>query len=98
MSSTPITRPLNVAPPSTVAEVHFDDEMEKRIAALVGRYPTAQAALLPTLWLCQERWGWISPGMISAVAERLGLSPAFANDDVLCNSSTNSTGNFIARS
>ena len=51
--------------------------MEERIADVLRRYPTKRAALLPVLWLCQERYGWISPGVMRAVAERLGESPAF---------------------
>lgn len=71
------TEPLQVAPPAEVAEVHFDEEMEKKVREILKRYPTKRAAVLPLLWMCQERWGWISPGMMSAVAERLDLAPAF---------------------
>ena len=71
------TAPLTVASPEEVREVSFDAEMESQIAGILGRYPTSQAALLPVLWRCQERWGWISPGISQAIAERLGLSPAF---------------------
>lgn len=68
--------PREVAEPETVAEVSFDEAMEESIAALLRRYPTSRAALLPVLWLCQERWGWIAPGAAAAVARRLGLSHA----------------------
>jgi len=71
------TAPQPVATPEQVAEVRFDDAMESRIRDILSRYPTAQAALLPVLWLCQERWGWISPGISQAIADRLELSPAF---------------------
>jgi NADH-quinone oxidoreductase subunit E len=71
------TAPLTVAPPEAVAEVRFDSGMEAQIADILTRYPNTQAALLPVLWLCQERWGWISTGITRAVAARLGLSPAF---------------------
>lgn len=71
------TSPQRVAPPDEVAEVLFDDVMESQIRAVLARYPTTQAALLPVLWLCQERWGWISPGISRAIADRLDLSPAF---------------------
>ncbi len=71
------TRPIEAAPPRTVQTVTFDATMDARIAELRQRYPTSRAALLPVLWLCQERYGWISPGVIRAVAERLGESPAF---------------------
>ncbi|MBZ5588458.1 MAG: NAD(P)H-dependent oxidoreductase subunit E [Acidobacteriia bacterium] len=71
------TRPLVVATQETTSDVKFDKTMEDRIADVLRRYPTTRAALLPVLWLCQERFGWISPGVISAVAERLGESAAF---------------------
>ena len=71
------TRPIEAAPPAAVAEVVFDATMEERVRDLLRRYPTTRAAILPVLWLCQERYGWISPGVIRAVADRLGESPAF---------------------
>jgi len=71
------TRPLVAARPETIAEVTFDATLEERIVDLLRRYPTRRAAILPVLWLCQERYGWISPGVIRAVAQRLGESPAF---------------------
>jgi len=74
---TAATRPLDVASPEEVREVRFDDEMEARIASMLEHYPTRQAALLPVLWLAQERWGWISPGITRAIGERLELAPAF---------------------
>jgi NADH-quinone oxidoreductase subunit E len=74
-----MTTPLKVAPPDEVTEVVFDDRMLREIDVICGRYPESEtgAALLPVLWLCQERWGWISPGVMRAVADRLGLAPAF---------------------
>ena len=71
------TAPVNAAPPGAVAEVRFDAAVEAEIGQILSRYPTTQAALLPVLRCCQERWGWISPGITRAVAHRLGLSPAF---------------------
>ena len=71
------TRPIETAPRETVQTVTFDATTEARIGELRQRYPTTRAALLPVLWLCQERYGWISPGVMRAVAERLGESPAF---------------------
>jgi NADH-quinone oxidoreductase E subunit len=72
-----LTAPLSVTPPEQLQEVRFDESMERTIEEILARYPTAQAALLPLLWLCQEKWGWISPGVTTAVADRLGLSPAY---------------------
>ncbi len=71
------TAPQTVAPPEQVREVSFDAEMERQIEVLLSRYPTRRAALIPLLWLCQERWGWISAGVMRAVADRLQLPPAF---------------------
>ncbi|MBP1619388.1 MAG: ndh [Acidobacteria bacterium] len=70
-------KPIEAAAPETLARVVFDPSMEARIAELLTRYPSRRAALLPVLWLCQERYGWISAGVIEAVAARLGESPAF---------------------
>ena len=75
--TTPMTAPLNVATPDQVSEVTFDEAMEAEIKTILARFPTKQAALLPVLWLCQERWGWISTGAVRAIADRLELAPAF---------------------
>jgi len=73
----PATRPLVVAAPEEVSEVSFDKKMESEIRKILARYPDKDAALLPVLWLCQERWGWISPGIMRAIGECLELSPAY---------------------
>jgi len=70
-------RPLAATTAESIASVSFDATMEARIAELLTRYPTRRAAILPVLWLCQERYGWIGPGVMEAVAARLGESPAF---------------------
>jgi NADH-quinone oxidoreductase subunit E len=71
------TPPRTVAAPDEVHDVAFDDAMEREIEDILSRYPTTQAALLPLLWLCQDRWGWLSPGIVKAIGERLELSAAF---------------------
>ena len=71
------TRPLSVAPVDELGEVRFDASLEREISVILKRYPETGAALLPVLWLCQERWGWISPGIMNAIAHRLGISPSF---------------------
>lgn len=72
-----IPEPVLAESPEKLQQVTFDQGMEQRIAEILQRYPTRRAAMLPVLWLCQKRYGWISPGVIEAVAERLGESPAF---------------------
>jgi len=71
------TSPLVVASADDVSAVTFDRAMEAQIRGILKRYPDPGAALLPVLWLCQDRWGWISPGIMEAIGRRMDLSPAF---------------------
>ncbi len=43
---------------------------------LLGRYPTRQAALLPTLWIAQREFGWLSDATQDYVAHLMELPPA----------------------
>jgi len=72
-----VTAPLVVASPEEVTDVTFDRSMEAQVRRILDWYPDPGASLLPVLWLCQERWGWISPGIMEAVGKRLDLAPAF---------------------
>ena len=54
----------------------FSPEFEKRVDALVQRYPEQKAAMLMVLWEVQKEKGWIDAGSEAWVAERLGTSPA----------------------
>ena len=69
--------PLVVATPAEVEAVEFDRSMEAQIEVILERYPDSDAALLPVLWLCQDRWGWLSAGIMRAVGQRLDLPTAF---------------------
>lgn len=56
----------------------FNEEAEKKIDILVGKYPNKKAALLPVLWLAQEEnEGWLSRDAMKLVAARLDLAPAY---------------------
>ena len=57
----------------------FTPDESREIDALLSKYPTKQAALLPVLWIVQERLGWIPSEAVGAVAERLDLTPAFVD-------------------
>ena len=48
----------------------------KRVEALRKRYPTSQAALLPTLWIAQEQEGWIAEEMMKYIGGLLKLPHA----------------------
>jgi NADH-quinone oxidoreductase E subunit len=55
----------------------FEGDGRKRLDAVLAKYPTKAAALLPALWIVQEAHGWISPTGMAEVAEVLGLTAAY---------------------
>ena len=62
----------------TAAQPHvFVGEGRRRLDAILAKYPTKAAALLPALWMVQEQHGWISPTGMAEVAEVLGLTAAY---------------------
>ena len=62
--------------PDPQKTVVFPDDVKKRFDYILTRYPNKEAALLPTLHLVQETWGYISPEAVHYVSELLDLSPA----------------------
>ena len=54
----------------------FSPAREERFQELVRRYPTNFSVIMPTLWLCQEEWGWLRPGLPEWVAQRLDVPVA----------------------
>ena len=57
-------------------QVTFPPDAQQKFEWLLTRYPTKEAALLPTLHLAQEVWGWISPEVVRYVGSLLELTPA----------------------
>jgi NADH-quinone oxidoreductase E subunit len=55
----------------------FAGKVLEELQAILGRYPTKQAALLPALWVVQRERGWISDRNMTEVAEALGVTPAY---------------------
>lgn len=55
----------------------FTGERVKELQAIMARYPTKRAALLPALWMVQKARGWISEEAMVEVAEVLDLTPAY---------------------
>jgi NADH-quinone oxidoreductase E subunit len=49
------------------------EENLKKVEEIRKRYPVAQAALLPVLWIAQEQEGWISEEMMRYVGKLLDL-------------------------
>jgi NADH-quinone oxidoreductase E subunit len=44
---------------------------------ILRRYPQRRAALMPTLWLAQREFGWLSPPVLAFVADLMALPLAW---------------------
>ena len=62
--------------PNPNKRVEFPPEAKQKFDRILTRYPNKESALLPTLHLAQEVWGWISPEAVLYVGSLLNLSPA----------------------
>ena len=58
----------------------LDVDLRKEIGSCLPRYPTKQAATLPTLHLVNERLGYVPPQAVIEIAELLELAPAQVQD------------------
>ena len=55
----------------------FTEEAKQKLDAIVKKYPTKKAALLPALWLAQEENdGWVPREAMREIAGILELAPA----------------------
>ena len=55
----------------------FTEDAKKKLDAIITKYPTRKAALLPALWVAQEENdGWLPREAMKEVAEYLGLPAA----------------------
>ena len=57
--------------------VEFSKNSKDHFAEILTRYPNKRAAIMPTLWLAQKDFGYLSEETLTYVAGLLGLSPAF---------------------
>ncbi len=55
----------------------FEGEGRRELDAVLAKYPTKMAALLPALWMVQRKHGWVSPDGMAETAQVLGLTPAY---------------------
>jgi len=51
----------------------FTDEELKKIDEIKSHYPESKAALLPVLWMVQEKYGWISEDSMKKVGDLLNV-------------------------
>jgi len=70
---------LRYASQSSWEAFSFTAAESEEIQRLLKRYPTKRAALLPVLWLVQERLGWVSSEAVGEVARVLELSTAYVD-------------------
>jgi NADH-quinone oxidoreductase E subunit len=57
--------------------VEFSPAAQAKFEHYLTRYPVKRAAIMPTLWLAQKEFGWLSPEVMAYVAALLELPPAF---------------------
>ncbi len=53
----------------------FTEEMLRQAEEIIAQYPQRKAALMPILWLVQERFGYIPKETIPEIAELTGVTP-----------------------
>jgi NADH-quinone oxidoreductase E subunit len=59
------------------ARPRFSESALAEYRGLLGRYPTRRAALMPTLWIAQREFGWLSLPVLEYVAELMELPLAW---------------------
>lgn len=64
------------------SDIVFTADRLKRFEKLVAKYETPRSALLPTLYLAQEQWGFLTPPVMAYVASLLKISPAQVTEAV----------------
>ena len=62
---------------TTDAAPRFSDAVLEEYRGILARYPTRRAALMPTLWLAQREFGWLSEEAMTYVAELMQLPVAW---------------------
>jgi len=62
---------------TTEAAPVFSPAALEEYRAILARYPQRRAALMPTLWLAQREFGWLSPGALDYVAALMELPLAW---------------------
>jgi NADH-quinone oxidoreductase E subunit len=59
------------------APPRFSEPALAEYRTILGRYPERRAALMPTLWLAQREFGWLSDDVMTYVAELMELPLAW---------------------
>ncbi|MEM7040299.1 MAG: NAD(P)H-dependent oxidoreductase subunit E [Bacteroidota bacterium] len=57
-------------------EYSFSESELQEVNQHLAKYPDAKSAVMPVLWIAQEKYGWLPKGAIQLVADTLNLSYA----------------------
>jgi len=60
---------------TATTKFEYTPENEEKFQALLPKYPTKQAVVIPALWLAQDQNGYLTPEVMDYVARRLEQSP-----------------------
>lgn len=60
-----------------MSSVEFSPAAKAKFEQYLTRYPVKRAAIMPTLWLAQQEFGWLSDETLAYVARLLELPDAF---------------------
>jgi NADH-quinone oxidoreductase E subunit len=64
------------------AKVQFSESSMKRFKETVAKYEVPKSALLPTLWIAQEEFGYLTPPVLDYVAQLLEIPANHVYDTV----------------
>ena len=67
---------------ASVDAPRFSEAALAEYREILGRYPTRRAALMPTLWLAQREFGWLSDPVQAYVADLMELPLAWVTSVV----------------
>jgi NADH-quinone oxidoreductase E subunit len=59
--------------------VRFDDATLREYEAIIAKYPSKRAAIMPVLWLAQEKFGWLSVEAQQYVADLMDFPLAWVS-------------------
>lgn len=68
--------PEILKPKNIIAEhsnLEFDSTNKQKLEKIQKAYPEARAMIMPTLWLAQDQWGWVSDEVMKYVAKVLNV-------------------------
>ena len=67
---------ISVGVDSTVEKFEFNEAELAEVQKHLDKYPDPKSAVMPVLWMAQNKYGWLSSGALELVANTLKLSYA----------------------